>query len=46
MTWRQYFGIDPALDAEQPGHSLGCFVFYGVFAACLVALIYAMLRGQ
>ena len=42
LKWREYFGIDPALDDEHPGHTLGCLLFYAMLLVCLVLLSYAV----
>lgn len=44
--WREAMGIHPDCERAQPGHTLGCIVFYLLLFACAVIMIYGMLRGR
>lgn len=40
--WREALGITEELEQLQPGHTLGCIVFYLTLAICAAALVYGM----
>lgn len=44
QSLREAMGIDPAVEIAHPGHTLGCFVFYGLLVAGVAAMIYGMGR--
>ena len=41
MNWRQHFGIDPDLDAVQPGHNRGVKLLYAVIVGAAAMYLYA-----
>jgi membrane protein DedA with SNARE-associated domain len=46
VNWRQYFGINPALEAQQPGHTVGVALLLAVMVGCALAYLYGAFAGR
>ena len=45
MSWREFFGMGPALDEVHPGHTRYQAIFWIIVLGCGAAYAYAAWKG-